>query len=254
MSSIFHPTERFSGRVDAYIRFRPGYPAAVLELLTFECGLTPHHLVADVGSGTGLLARLFLDNGNQVYGVEPNAAMRSAAERFLAGYPGFISIPAVAESTTLATASVDFVTVGQAFHWFDQQTAHQEFVRILRPGGWIVLVWNARQTDATPFLRDYEQLLNTHAPDYATVNHRNSGLPELREVFGSGLRVRPFENRQVFDYAGVEGRLLSSSYAPLPGQPGHEAMLAELRRIFDAHQVGGQVVFHYTTEVTYVQV
>lgn len=248
------PTERFSSRVDNYVKYRPGYPSAVVRVLAQACGLTPRHVIADVGSGTGLLARLLLENGNSVIGVEPNAEMRAAGDRLLSGYGGFRSMPGRAEATTLTDASVDFVTAGQAFHWFDRQAARQEFVRILRLGGWVVLVWNSRQTDTTPFLAAYERLLRAYATDYAAVDHTNTGLVELQEVFGPGLRTSSLENQQVFDYAGVEGRLLSSSYAPLADQPGFGPMIEELRRIFDEHQEDGQVVFRYTTEVYYVQV
>lgn len=253
-NASWRPTERFSDRVQNYVRFRPGYPPAVVRLLEQQCGLAAGQLIADIGSGTGLLASLFLERGYRVVGVEPNAKMRSAAEDLLAGYPGFSSVAARAEATTLADASVDLVSAGQAFHWFDHQAARQEFARILRPNGWVALIWNSRQIDATPFLAAYERLLHTYAIGYAAVDHSNTGLAELQQVFGPGLRLSCFDNQQVFDYAGVQGRLLSSSYAPLPGQPGHAGILAELRRIFDAHQTDGQVVFQYTTEVYYVQV
>lgn len=256
LSSVdaLRPTERFSARVDNYVKYRPGYPLAVVDLLAHECGLTPRHVVADIGSGTGLLARLFLESGNRVIGVEPNAQMRAAGDRLLAGYTGFRSVLGRAEATTLGDASIDVVTAGQAFHWFDRRAARQEFVRILRPGGWVVLVWNSRQTDTTPFLAAYERLLRAYATDYAAVDHTNTGFAELQEVFGAGLRMSCFENQQVFDYAGVEGRLLSSSYAPLADQLGYAPMIEELRRIFGEHQENGCVTFRYTTEVYYVQV
>ena len=248
------PTERFSARVDNYVQYRPGYPQAVVHLLAQECGLMPRHVIADVGSGTGLLAQLFLERGNRVIGVEPNAEMRAAGDRLLAGYSAFRSVLGRAEATTLGDASVDYVTAGQAFHWFDRQAARREFVRILRPGGWVVLVWNSRQTDTTPFLAAYERLLRSYAIDYAAVDHTNTGFVELQEVFGPDLRKSCFENQQVFDYTGVAGRLLSSSYAPMADHPGYAPMIEELRRIFDEHQENSHVTFRYTTEVYYAQV
>src|SRR6266446_9260655 len=110
------PTERFSNRVENYIRYRPGYPKEIIELLKAECGLFPQSVVADAGSGTGLLAKLFLENGNLVFGIEPNREMRAAGERLLQAYPRFTSIAGTAEATTLPGQSVDFVTAGQAFH------------------------------------------------------------------------------------------------------------------------------------------
>lgn len=244
------PTNRFTNRVENYVRYRPGYPPAVVTWLAAECGLTADAVVADIGSGTGLLARLFLENGNRVLGVEPNQAMREAGEELLRPFARFESVAARAEATTLPAASVDFVTAGQAFHWFDYAAAAQEFRRILRPGGWVVLVWNERLVDVTPFLAGYERLLLTYGTDYAQVDHRRVGPDLLRQLFGEDSRRVQFENQQVFDYAALEGRLLSSSYAPLAGQPGYAAMLSELRALFDDHQVDGHVVFWYRTEVT----
>ena len=161
------PTERFSDRVDAYVKYRPDYPRAVLELLQTECGLTPRSAVADIGSGTGKLSELFLRNGNSVYGVEPNPEMRLAGENLLSSYPGFVSVAGSAEATTLPDQSADFITAGQAFHWFDQKLARQGFERILKPDGLVVLVWNERLTD-TSFLEAYEMLTQTYATDTTT--------------------------------------------------------------------------------------
>ena len=246
-------TTRFSNRVADYVGYRPGYPSEILQFLAQTCALTPQSLIADIGSGTGLLSRLFLDNGNQVFGVEPNAEMRAAAEELLAGFPAFVSVPARAEATTLPDAAVDFVVAGQAFHWFDQQAARREFQRILRPAGWVALIWNDRQTDTTPFLREYERLLCAYATDYAVVNHKEVGLPALQRVFGDGVQLPVCDNRQRFDLEGVTGRLLSSSYAPMPPHPNHEPLMAGLRAAFDRYNQDGIVEFLYTTELFYVQ-
>jgi SAM-dependent methyltransferase len=244
------PTMRFSTRVEAYVRYRPGYPPEIVRLLERECGLTPGSLIADVGSGTGILAELFLKNGNRVVGVEPNREMREASGRLLAGYPGFASVDARAEATTLPDASVDLVTAGQAFHWFDRPAARREFARILEPAGWVVLIWNVRRKTTTPFLRAYERLLLTHSIDYRTVDHENVTDAMIAEFFRPGsCTLRTFENRQLFDCAGLEGRLMSSSYVPEPGHPNHAPMLAELRAIFAAHQQDGMVSFDHDTKV-----
>jgi ubiquinone/menaquinone biosynthesis C-methylase UbiE len=243
-------TTRFSNRVDAYIRYRPGYPREIIPLLERECGLTAEALVADVGSGTGILSEIFLEHGNRVYGVEPNREMREAGERLLSGYPGFVSVEGRAEATTLADASGDLVTAGQAFHWFDRPVTRREFVRILRPGGWVVLVWNVRRKETTPFLRAYERLLLTYSVDYEVVDHDKVTDAVIAEFFRpSTVTLRSFENRQVFDYAGLEGRLLSSSYVPEAGHPNHAPMLGALRSIFVAHQEDGTVRFDYDTKV-----
>jgi SAM-dependent methyltransferase len=242
---------RFDDRVANYIAYRPRYPAAVTDFLQTELGLSATSDVADVGSGTGILSELLLQTGCTVYGVEPNAAMRAAAEQLLPAYPNFKSITGTAEATTLADASVDFVTAGQAFHWFDADGARREFKRILKPGGPIVLVWNMRRTDSTPFLRDYENLLREFGTDYAQVNCEQLPEERIASFFGGDYALRSFDNFQVFDYAGVRGRLLSSSYVPLAGQPTYEPMLAALQRLFDSHQREGRVTIEYDTKLYY---
>lgn len=242
-------TRRFSDRVENYVKYRPGYPDGVLPILRDETGLTPASVVADVGSGTGISAELFLRAGHTVFGVEPNAAMRAAAEELLRGYPAFHSVDGAAEATTLADASVDHVVAGQAFHWFDVDGARREFARILRPGGWVVLLWNSRRMDTTPFLRAYEALLQEFGTDYREVRHDNITHESLASFFFGVFRKRTLPNEQRLDFDGIRGRLLSSSYAPGEGHPRHAPMLAELERIFAAHQEDGRVSLEYETEI-----
>jgi SAM-dependent methyltransferase len=231
------------------MRYRPGYPAEALQALGTECGLSPSHMIADIASGTGIWSRLLLENGNAVFGVEPNADMREAGERLLGAFPRFTSVAGTAEATALADQSVDFVTAAQAAHWFDRDQARREFARILKPGGWLVLLWNERRIDSAPFLRDYEQLLLKYGTDYQEIRHERT-MSAVNEFFDpSPFRELWFDMRQDFDYAGVEGRLLSSSYAPGPEHPQHAAMLRELRRIFDAHATDGRAAFEYKTRM-----
>jgi ubiquinone/menaquinone biosynthesis C-methylase UbiE len=244
-------TSRFSDRVDSYVRYRPGYPAEVLHSLKEECGLAPAHVIADIASGTGIWTRTLLENGNPVFGVEPNAEMREAGERLLQAFPTFTSIAGTAEATTLDDQSVDFVTAAQAAHWFDRERSGHEFVRILKPGGWLVLLWNERLTDSTKFLRDYEQLLLTYGTDYEAVRHERT-TAAVNEFFDPApLKELVFEMHQQFDYAGLEGRLLSSSYAPGPEHPQHAPMLRELHRMFNAHALDGHVGIEYRTRLYY---
>ena len=243
-------TERFTTRVENYVKYRPGYPPAVLDLLRADCGLTPASVIADIGSGTGILTRMFLENGNRVYGVEPNQAMREAGEQLLANTPGFVSIAATAEETTLPDQSVDFITAGQAFHWFDLARTRPEFARILKPGGWLVLIWNARRASSTASLTDYEQFIKTYGTDYGDVTRTNLDRDDFQAFYSPGsYRLTKFDNRQVFEFEGLKGRLLSASYAPEPGHPNYEPMLADLRRLFDAHQVNGVYTIEYDTDV-----
>jgi len=246
-------TSRFSDRVENYVRYRPRYPPDALHAVREECGLTANHVIADIASGTGIWTRMLLENGNSVFGVEPNAEMRAAGERLLASFPKFTSVTGTAEATTLSDARVDFVTAAQAAHWFDRGGSRREFARILKPAGWLVLLWNERVTDSTPFLREYEQLLLTYGTDYADVRHENT-TELLNEFFDPApFQKRGFDMRQEFDYAGLEGRLLSSSYAPGPEQPKYEAMLRDLRMLFDKHAVVGNVVVDYITRVYFGQ-
>lgn len=246
-------TNRFSDRVENYVRYRPGYPAEALRALKDECGLAASDVIVDIASGTGIWTRMLLENGNPVFAVEPNAEMRQAGERLLAGFPRFTSVAGTAEVTTLPHDVADFVTAAQAAHWFDRDRARQEFVRILRPGGWLVLLWNERITDSTPFLCDYEQLLLTFGTDYEEVRHERT-TAAVNEFFDPApFHERVFTMRQEFDYAGLEGRLLSSSYAPGPEHPKHRPMLGQLRRIFDEHANGGRVAFDYNTRVYFGQ-
>jgi SAM-dependent methyltransferase len=247
-------TTRFSSRVQDYIKYRPTYPTELLGIMAKHCGLNPRSIVADLGSGTGILSELLLKNGNAVFGVEPNAEMRAAGEKLLAGYPGFMSVPATAEATTLADASIDFITAGQAFHWFDRVKARQEFARILKPDGWMVLVWNDRRLDSTQFLREYEVLLQRYGTDYAAVRHQDLDLQQVRAFVGwDAAEMVVLENTQQLDFEGLRGRLLSSSYTPEADHPSYASMLGELEEIFRRGQVNGRVAFEYETKIYFAQ-
>ena len=213
--------------------------------------MTAGSVIADIGSGTGKLTELFLENGNPVFGVEPNREMRKAGERLLKNFATFTSVAAAAEETTLPNASVDFIVAGQAFHWFDRMRCRKEFARILKPGGWVVLIWNDRKTEATPFLHEYEKLLQNYATDYSKVDHKNIDDMVVHEFFGYAPRKAKIPSAQHFDFEGLKGRLLSSSYAPDEGQPGHAEMLRDLETIFNARQQDGRVDFAYDTVAYY---
>jgi ubiquinone/menaquinone biosynthesis C-methylase UbiE len=247
-------TTRFSSRVENYIKYRPGYPQAVVDLLNARCGLTSASAIADVGSGTGILTELLLRSGNKVFAVEPNRDMREAAERLLRQYPNFISVDGTAEATNLKDASVNLIVAGQAFHWFERSKTRREFLRVLKPGGWVALIWNDRNTTATPFLKAYEALLQTYATDYAAVDHKQIDTAVIASFFGAGkFEQASFPNEQVFDFEGVKGRLESSSYAPEAGHPKHDPMLKTLCAIFENYQSGGKIAFEYSTLVYFGQ-
>jgi SAM-dependent methyltransferase len=241
------PKERFSNRVDDYVRYRPSYPRAVLDALLRIAHLGRDRVVADVGSGTGIFASLLLQSGARVIGIEPNAAMRAAAQRGLAAHSGFESLDGSAEATGLANSSVDLVTAAQAFHWFDPVQTRREFARILRGGGHVALVWNQRRD--TPFNRDYDAMLDRFAPDYQSLREKDRAAERMIRAFfaPSSPTYSTFENEQRLDAAGLAGRLKSSSFAPPPGNPLHEPMLEELMSIFRAHARDGEIVVEYET-------
>lgn len=244
-----HPTRRFSSRVGHYANYRPGYPTEMLSLLAQEVGFGPASVLADVGSGTGILSELFLRNGNMVYGIEPNDAMRGVAEGLLSGYRNFRSVAGTAEQSTLRSQSVDGVVAAQAFHWFDHGKAALEFGRIARPGGWVALIWNVRVAGASPFMADYEGIVHEFGSDFARAGRELVAEDVLQTTFGGRLRKAALPNHQDLSWEGLCGRLLSASYMPMEGQQGYEGMMHSLRRTFNANERGGIVRMEYETRV-----
>jgi len=246
-----NPLDRFSDRVEDYVRYRPGYPRELIEVLHRDCRLSGDAAIADIGCGPGNLAVLFLENGNSVFGVEPNAAMREASARLLERFPSFHPIDGRAEATNLPPASVDLVTAGQAFHWFQPSATRAEFRRILKPAGWVALIWNER-AGASAFDGAYEAVLLRYGTDYQKIRETRGDHESIAAFFQAGeVHRATFTHQQHFDYEGLKGRLLSSSYAPRPGHPNHEPMLNDLRQVFDSHHEAGGVVFHYETTMWY---
>jgi SAM-dependent methyltransferase len=245
-------TTRFSDRVEDYVKYRPHYPAGVLSYLQEIYQFNSEWVVADIGSGTGISTQLFLRNdnwaGNRVYAVEPNLAMRSRAEELLRGVPGFVSVDGTAEATGLPDGAIDLIVAGQAFHWFDPVRTREEFVRIARPGACVALIWNERLV-LSDFEREYEALILEYAGDYKTINHKNIADLQIGDFFyPRPFLLQAFGNEQVFDYEGLEGRLLSSSYVPKTG-PVFESMIGGLRKLFDRNQTGGRVRVGYETKL-----
>jgi SAM-dependent methyltransferase len=252
------PTKRFSSRVSYYVRARPGYPPGLIDLLARQVGLKPTDRIADVGSGTGLLARVFLDHGNVVFGVEPNAEMRAAGEQQLAGYERFKSVDGTAEATTLPDASVNAVVAGTAFHWFDPARARDEFRRILVPGGWAALAWNERKREGDGFDGAYHEFVrkysaNARASELYSASAKVKGAAGL--FYGGSDSEGRFteaslENSQELDLDGTIARVLSSSNMPLSG-PGFDEMLGDLHRLFQRFQKNGKIRIEYSTRVYY---
>ena len=252
--TIQNPITRFSDRVEDYVKYRPGYPPQVIEVLRDRCALSAKSAIADIGSGPGNLARLLLETGCEVFAVEPNPEMRNAGLELLGQFDRYHSVEGKAEETSLADASMDLITAAQAFHWFDWRRARTEFQRILRPGGWVVLLWNNRRLDASPFLREYEQLLLEFGTDYAEVKQQGrASVKAIADFFSHGYETVALENLQIFDFDGLRGRLFSASYAPKAGHPNHGPMLAQLRTIFSRYATNGSVAFEYDANIYFGQ-
>ena len=244
-------TEVFATLADDYARYRPGYPGQVVDELVRVSGLTRDWIIADIGSGSGNSALPFLEAGYQVIGVEPNREMREAAERLLAAYPAFHSIDSAAERIPLDAHSVDLIIIGQAWHWFDIDSAIAEFQRILRPDGWVAVMWNNRLGDATEFTRAYAELTQ-HC---ATVQPPSCAAPrgfgdDLDRLFGNATpQEARFPHTQSFDLKGLLGRARSSGFIPQPGAPNHDEFTALMTDLFDRYQCDGAVEFHYITQL-----
>lgn len=251
-------TNRFSDRVDNYVRYRPHYPVEVLEFLLKANIISGNSVVADIGSGTGISAELFLKNGIKVFGVEPNEPMREAAETILKAYADknlFISVDGTAEQTKLEDKSVDVIVCAQAFHWFNNETFKKECQRILKPNGFVVLMWNDRRTDSTDFLKVYEDFLQMFGTDYKEINHKNTQeKSQFDNFFGAGnYREDSFYNFQDVDFTGLKGRVLSSSYMPNEGHKDFDFMIYCLKKIFMRYQENGMVRLDYDTKIYYGQ-
>jgi ubiquinone/menaquinone biosynthesis C-methylase UbiE len=242
-------TTRFSNRVENYVKYRPGYPEEIVPWLQTRYEFPASKIIADIGSGTGISAELFLKNGYTVSGIEPNGPMREMSERLLKDYPRFKAIDGTAEATTLPDQSTDAIIAGQALHWFDAGKTKAEFLRILKPGGLVILIWNERLTNSS-FEKEYDQLIINHSKDYVQVDHRNISAENVRAFFHPHkCHLQIFPNQQVFDFEGLKGRLLSSSYMPVEGQNGYMAMINDLRELFNKHDKEGLITIHYDTKL-----
>jgi SAM-dependent methyltransferase len=252
-----------SRRVAAYIQYRPHYPPGVLEVIKAECGLNEEHVIADIGCGTGILARMFLENGNRVIGVEPNPDMRTGADYALRDYARFSSVAATAEATTLPDQSCDFATSGQAFHWFDPVQTRSEFARIIRPEGWIVLVWNLQRHSGTPFQsaldafwKDVRYWNNDRALKYGSEEWKKGrAAQEVLEPFfrPGGYCEQWFENPLRCDLDGLNGRVFSTLPGLVPGESRFDEMLTALEQMFENYQENGTVVIEHDTLLVYGQ-
>ncbi|MFX0074762.1 MAG: class I SAM-dependent methyltransferase [Candidatus Hermodarchaeota archaeon] len=245
---LVDPKKRFSSRVENYIKYRPSYPLEILEFMKKKGMLVENTIIADIGSGTGILTKMFLDNGNHIYGVEPNKDMREAAENLLQDYKNFSSVEGSAEATGLEESSIDLIIAGQAFHWFDVEKAKKEFKRILKPNGHVVLIWNNRGKAGTEFNVNYENFMLKYGTDYKEVRKNEGNVDRFYSY-----QKEMFDNHQDLDFISFKGRVLSASYIPLPDNPIFPNMILELKELFNKHQQNGIIRIEYDTELYYGQ-
>lgn len=239
--------QRFSSRVENYIKYRPGYPDDIIPTLQLEIGLMPDDVVADIGSGTGFSARLFLEHGNKVYGVEPNEPMRKAAEGFLSGYENFISVHGSSEATNLKDNSIDLIVCAQAFHWFDRTKTKQEFQRIASSGAHLCLIWNDRKA-TEPFQQEYEKLIQEFAIDYNEISHRNISQEIITDFYAPNqFKKFVLYYEQHFDLEGLIGRIISSSYMPNEDHENFPQLKNAIVNLFNTYKQNGIVTFAYDT-------
>ncbi len=242
-------TERFSNRVDDYVRSRPHYPPALLQKLEEAGALHRGNTIADIGSGTGISSKWLLDGGYTVLGIEPNTAMRQAGENYLCNYPNFTSIAATAQDTGLDKHAIDTIVAAQAFHWFNEEQARTEFKRILKPKGTIILIWNDRLINDTDFSKSYEDTLRYFGTDYQTVDHKQIAEASFDQLWGKNKWQCVEEpNFQDLNFDALQARILSCSYMPQKDHRDYEFMRYVLKKIFVRYQENGTVRLNYTTK------
>jgi len=239
--------DRFSDKVDNYVKFRPTYPKEAIDKLICKTNITPQSVVVDVGSGTGKFTKLLLLREPLVYAVEPNQNMREAAECELSHYKNFHSVNGSAEDTTITDKSADIITAAQAFHWFDRDKCKQEWKRILKPNGKTALIWNKRNKSGSEFIVKYEEAIKKFGKISSFAHDKIT--EKFFDEFFCSYETFHFKWSQRFDFDGLWGRAQSSSYSPSPDQPNHALLKTALLDIFKNHQTDGHIDFEYDTEL-----
>lgn len=244
-------TTRFSDRVANYVKYRPGYPPEVIDYLAEQCQLRPESVIADVGAGTGIFTKLLLEKDYKVYAIEPNDPMREEADKQLKHFDRYLSMIGSANRTGLAAKSIDMIVCAQAFHWFNTVETKAEFQRILKPSGYVALIWNNRDVEADNFAVAYDALLKQlSGSDYDKINHQNLKHDDFARFYKDGqYKLTKFANQQIFNFEQLAGRAFSSSYVPAEETEAGQSFKMQLKDVFDLYQQDGVVVFKYDTQV-----
>ncbi|MBU5440050.1 class I SAM-dependent methyltransferase [Tissierella sp. MSJ-40] len=240
--------ERFSSRVQNYVKYRPSYPNDIISYLEESIGLNEKLIIADIGSGTGISTKLFLDNGNTVYSVEPNQDMRQAAENLLKSYSNVHFIDGSSESTKLQSESIDIIIAAQAFHWFNPEPTKKEFLRILKANGTVVLLWNIRKTKSDRFMEGYLEIIRRYAETY-TNKSDDDLIPKFFDY--KTIYKAILDNPQVVDFDRLKGEITSFSYMPNENDPNYVIMISELEDLFNKYNSNGKVTLEYETHIYY---
>lgn len=233
--------EKFTGKADVYDKYRPTYPAELIEWLWEK---THADTVADIGAGTGIFTKCLSAKHWKITAVEPNADM---LEKLRANLSGIEIVNAPAESTGIASASVDLVTAAQAFHWFDKGKFMAECQRIFTPNGRLAVIWNTRTE--TDMQKERNEIFQRNAGQYDSVkgNLNDDGKFAPEKYFSEYERVS-FLQSMTMDMEQYVGCEMSRSYAPKKGTPLYDVQLDELTRLFEKYQKGGIVDVPYKTD------
>lgn len=246
MSLTIDPKDRFTTRAGDYARFRWEYVDAAIQAVCEIAQVGPATRLADIGAGTGLLARRFAGRAGCVIAVEPNAAMRHWMQG--GNGPALAVVAGSAEAIPLASQSVDLITVGQALHWFQAEPARMEFRRILKPGGWLAVLGN-HNTDPV-----YGEAMNalrsaTYGWDTSDEN-KGPGRPAAYYLGGTGTRKMEFPASASLTWESFFGGLCSHSHAPQQGHALYPAFKEKCWEIFVRFSTGGILYIDYASEVT----
>lgn len=243
----FNSKSRFSSCAENYAKYRASYAHEIINFLNEAIGLDKSSIIADIGSGTGISSKIFLDNGNSVYAVEPNKDMRQLAEKSFKSYNNFHSIDGSSETTNLESESIDIIIAAQSFHWFDPIPTKNEFLRILKPNGSVVLLYNIRK-DSNSFMGKYLELIRKYGEKYVKESSDNL----ITNFFGSKtVYEKVLYNPQIVDFDKLKGNLVSYSYIPNENDPRFIPMISELKNLFDKYNKNGEVILEYDTCISY---